>query len=354
LRFAGTGDDRAKSAIFERVVELQTLREANDAISAASRPEFTILNSCLACAAISLAMVLAGTGDLEALKLFKILRWRCEEDSRYGSHMLFGMAIGLLFLGGGTCTLGREPSDVACLVAALFPRFPENTSDNQNHLQACRHLYALAVRRKELCAIDVDTGEMVHVPVEIKTDASSTPLRLSVPCLLRNSESRFEELRVVSDCYYPLKLNLCESGQSYAFFVKKRSSQLNQLHTMALEHHNATATNNPFIHSYTHYIDRPSDTDFFARALSECRDEDIEEALAFYLTLDNGQSVHSLEDLRMIRTYYQERHRILKDNSKPLLNVDLLLAYLQEMAKRSLVNTSDEVRARGIAAFYDD
>jgi len=134
LRYAGTGDEKAAAAIFERVLELQTLRESNDAVSAASRPELPILDSCLSSAAISLAMVLAGTGDLEATKLFKILRWRCEDDSRYGHHMAYGMAIGLLFLGGGKCTLGREPEDLAALVTAFFPRFATTTSDNQYHV----------------------------------------------------------------------------------------------------------------------------------------------------------------------------------------------------------------------------
>ena len=167
LRFAGTANKLAAAAIFERVVELQTLRDANDSVSVAMRPELQILETCLGCCAISLAMVNAGTGDLETLKLFKILRWRCDEEVKYGTHMSYSMAIGLLFLGGGTCTLGREPEDIAALVAAFFPRFPFTTTDNQYHLQALRHLYALAVKRRDLRFVDVDTGEIVPIPVEV-------------------------------------------------------------------------------------------------------------------------------------------------------------------------------------------
>jgi anaphase-promoting complex subunit 1 len=72
LRFAGTGDKRAKEALFSRVVELHKLREGTDAVSLVSRPEFPTLETCLGLAAISLAMVLAGTGDLDALRLFKV------------------------------------------------------------------------------------------------------------------------------------------------------------------------------------------------------------------------------------------------------------------------------------------
>jgi len=167
LRFAGTADKRAAAAIFERVVELQTLRDANDSVSLAMRPELQILETCLGCCAISLAMVNAGTGDLETLKLFKILRWRCDEQVKYGTHMAYGIAIGLLFLGGGTCTLGREPQDIAALLASFFPRYPFTTTDNQYHLQALRHLYALAVKRRDLRFVDIDSGEVVPIPIKV-------------------------------------------------------------------------------------------------------------------------------------------------------------------------------------------
>lgn len=167
LRFAGTGDRNAASAIFERVMEFRDLRDGVDPVSCALRPPFPILEMCISCAALSLSMVLAGTGDIEALRLLKILRWRCDEEINHGSHMAFGTAIGLLFLGGGTCTIGREPEDIAALLLAFYPRFPLTTSDNQYHLQALRNLYALAVKRRDIKAIDVDTHESVFVPVEV-------------------------------------------------------------------------------------------------------------------------------------------------------------------------------------------
>jgi anaphase-promoting complex subunit 1 len=99
--------------------------------------------------------------------VLKVLRWRCDEEINYGSHLAFGTAIGLLFLGGGTCTLGREPEDIAALVMAFYPRFPASSTDNQYHLQALRNLYAIAVKERSFRAIDVDTGESVFVPLEV-------------------------------------------------------------------------------------------------------------------------------------------------------------------------------------------
>jgi len=167
LRFAGTANSDAASAISERIRRFRKLRDDNDPVSVAQRPERPILEMCLGCATIALAMVMAGTGDVETMRLLRELRWRCDEDVRYGNHMAYGATIGMLFLGGGSSTLGREPADIAALLMAFFPRFPAHTSDNQYHLQALRHCYVLATRNRELEAIDVDTREPVYIPFEV-------------------------------------------------------------------------------------------------------------------------------------------------------------------------------------------
>ena len=46
-------------------------------------------------------------------------------------------------------------------------RYPAAADDNQYHLQALRHLYVLAVQRRGVDAVDVDTGESVFVPVNV-------------------------------------------------------------------------------------------------------------------------------------------------------------------------------------------
>jgi anaphase-promoting complex subunit 1 len=167
LRYAGTGNEVARAAIFKKVLELQKLRDGNDSISLALRPDTPTVDMCLGSAAISLAMVMAGTGDLEVFRLFKTLRWKCDMDVKYGNHMAYASAIGLLFLGGGSCTLGNEPSDIAALVVSMFPRVPIFTHDNRYHLQALPHLYALAVKERKVEAIDVDSNEKVLLPMKV-------------------------------------------------------------------------------------------------------------------------------------------------------------------------------------------
>jgi anaphase-promoting complex subunit 1 len=367
LRYAGTGNLDAKEALMERVMELHSLREASDPVSVAIRPEIPILESCLGCVAISLAIVLAGTGDLDALRMFKILRWRCDNDSQYGVHMIIGMSIGLLFLGGGTCTLGREPADIAALVIAFFPRFPVSSGDNQYHLQALRHCYALAAKRMELRAIDVETKENVHVAVQISSSGSIEPLQFRVPCLLRNSESPLVELRVLSDRYYPLVLNLSRQNGICSFFVKRRYVQLTNTPSPSKERYrdnmvNVSSAVDPFLKAFSEYFceeiagkaqqvrDKASDPEFMTRVLSICQKNDAVDAMSLYCNLrrsvtdlkdcDSIVRTCFLWDLRLIQTYYERRKENL---SKPLLDTQLLLPYLLNLANQNvatIVNSS--------------
>ncbi len=169
LRYAGTGHKTAASTIMKYVRDFYRYRKENDPISAALRPEKQILEICCACSALSLAMVMAGTGDMETFQLLRELRWQCDEEIRYGVFMTYGAAIGLLFLGGGSCTLGNEPSDIASLVLSFFPCFPTSTCDNQYHLQALRHVYALSVLQRSIETIDIDSNQPVFLPVEVST-----------------------------------------------------------------------------------------------------------------------------------------------------------------------------------------
>ena len=167
LIHAGTGNEAVRDSIFQKIVEMQKLRDDSDPISISLRPQRPIVEMCLGATVIALSLVMAGTGDLKTLRLLKMLRWRCDEGVKYGNHMCYSTAIGILFLGGGACTFGRDPEDVAVLLLAFFPRYPISTEDNQYHLQALRHLYVLAVKPRRIDAIDIDTNERTFVPIKV-------------------------------------------------------------------------------------------------------------------------------------------------------------------------------------------
>ena len=195
-----------------------------------------------------------------------------------------------------------------------------------------------------------------------------------LPCLLRNSDVNLHELRVESDKFYPLKVNLQRNGNTCAFFVKKRNSRFSDLqdpylqHSVFGTHGTASAdlvqslTESPFLLAYADYLCDPIkaqktltvDPDFASQVLSECLSKDAPEALAIYLSLHHAivladTALPFLWDLRLIRAYYQERIRYVKVPSTCLLSTELL-ANLMERAERLLARKGIE---QGALSFYD-
>ena len=55
---------------------------------------------------LSLCMVMSGSGNLNVFKILRELRKPISDNISYGHYMMYNMAIGFLFLGGGRLTLG--------------------------------------------------------------------------------------------------------------------------------------------------------------------------------------------------------------------------------------------------------
>ena len=170
LRFAGSCCEPACEILIEQVKELHALRQ-NPSSPKAEQPT---LEACLGAAALALSLVMAGSGNLRCLRLFRVLRRRVDSDVTYGFHMAVGMAIGFLFLGGGRLTLGTSKPAIAALLAALFPRFPHDPRDCRYHLQAFRHLYALATEARCIDAVDVDSGHAALLPLKVALHVASS------------------------------------------------------------------------------------------------------------------------------------------------------------------------------------
>jgi len=136
------------------------------------------IESCLSVVVTALAVVMAGTGHLPTLRLIQALSLRRHPVQgadvsglgiTVGSHMMTNMAAGFLFLGAGNATFGTSNSAIAALLIALHPRLPLNTLDNSCHLQAFRHLYVLAAQPRCVEARDVDSKQLVYVPLGVTT-----------------------------------------------------------------------------------------------------------------------------------------------------------------------------------------
>ncbi|KAI1295436.1 Anaphase-promoting complex subunit 1 [Halotydeus destructor] len=143
LKFAGTANKDAFKVVMSYTRMFLALPNKPQQADQAGR---STIESCLNVLVISLALIMAGTGNVEVMKICRYLRSRTSQVNvvLYGSHMATHMALGLLFLGGCRYTISTAPESVASLLCAFFPKFPIHSNDNRYHLQAFRHLYVLA------------------------------------------------------------------------------------------------------------------------------------------------------------------------------------------------------------------
>ena len=78
--------------------------------------------------------VMAGSGDLEVLRICRFLRSRVGASYGhvlYGSQMAISMSLGLIFMGGGRYTLKTDSLSIALLLCAFYPHFPIDSNDNK-------------------------------------------------------------------------------------------------------------------------------------------------------------------------------------------------------------------------------
>jgi len=153
---------------------------------------------------------------------------------KYGVHVFTHMALSLLFLGGDRFTLGTSDMAIACMVTAFFPRFNHVSSDNRSFLQALRHLWVMAVEPRCLIARDVDTNEIVYLPVKISMKEGNVveQTQLISPTLIPDID-KLLSIRVDTPRYWPFYLDTAMHPRhkealirSQTLYVKRRTAFL--------------------------------------------------------------------------------------------------------------------------------
>ncbi|KAI9202790.1 uncharacterized protein BJ171DRAFT_443970 [Polychytrium aggregatum] len=246
LRFAGTANQMACSVLLNYLDLFLDLGLPEDA---GFRPQ---LQHCIALwcqdsVVISVGLVMAGTGNRALFQRFTRLHERLVPHVSFGSHVATHMAIGFLFLAGGTRTLGTSSKSVAALLASVFPRFPSSVTDQRAHLQALRYMWVLAVEDRCLVTRDVTTRELCCVPVSIKVydqvhggnvntlspDQRLVEMRMVTPCLLPPYEF-IHSIRICGPRYWSWILELgakrpVDSQKRIELVVKRKIGQLGYL-----------------------------------------------------------------------------------------------------------------------------
>ncbi|KAK3835542.1 MAG: hypothetical protein J3R72DRAFT_494161 [Linnemannia gamsii] len=259
LRFAGSGNEAAYKCIHQHLDMFLDLGRVNRVESYEDSITMSTMRTCLDVTVMAASMVIAGSGRIDFLRTLRKLHRRTKGDTNYGSHMAYHMALGFLFLGGGSCTLGTTNRCVAALLCSLYPRLPSDPMDNRGHLQAFRHLWVLAVEPRCLVTREASTGTYCPVPVTVhlkpafyqsgqsqhgvvksdsvdvpfsqeseytglnpnvtqdmaKTPYSTSKLSMMTPCLLPEL-STISKIEIKGARYWPITLDFNNESEDYA------------------------------------------------------------------------------------------------------------------------------------------
>ncbi|PYH90565.1 20S cyclosome subunit [Aspergillus ellipticus CBS 707.79] len=208
LRYAGSAQPAVRDlllAYLDQFIRICRL----PAINYDAKLSRNSVRHCQDVVALATAAVMAGTGDLPLFRRLRSLHGRVDGDTPYGSHMAAHMAMGLLFLGGGSHTLGTSDLAIASLICSLYPIFPTTVLDNKCHLQAFRHLWVLAAEPRCLVPRDIDSRRPISIPITL-TNHDGISRMITAPCLLPDL-SGITSVEVRNADYWPLVLDFANN-----------------------------------------------------------------------------------------------------------------------------------------------
>ncbi|KKA30837.1 hypothetical protein TD95_000753 [Thielaviopsis punctulata] len=263
LRYAGSANTEARDLLiyfldhFTRLLGLAKGRVGNELGVSCYDEELArhSLRTCQDITVLSAACVMAGTGDIIVLRRLRALHGRTDPDVPYGSHMAAHMAIGILFLGCGSMTLGSSNLAVASLLISLYPVFPATVMDNRAHLQAFRHLWVMGVEARCVVVKDVATGNVAPVPITVTLkpdksdkDQSSLVVSKTTPCLLPPLHTIASIRTHGSPIYWDAELSLVANPDMAAAFAQSRTIHLRKRPATDMPFGSTAASHSPNIH----------------------------------------------------------------------------------------------------------
>ncbi|KAH9489237.1 Anaphase-promoting complex subunit 1 [Bulinus truncatus] len=373
LRFAGSANREAFKTMLDSLGGSLKLLGDQSLLDQAGR---STVENCISIKVLSLAIVMAGTGDLVTLRICRALRRRVGSQYHqftYGNHMCIAMAIGLLFLGGGKFTLKTTPEAVGAMLCAFYPQWPVISSDNKYHLQAFRHLYVLACEPRLIIPRDVDTGRFCFVPLRIKFKGcpsyKSVSFQAGAPYLVPEL-SKVEEIQVYGARYWPITFTEDKNWDTLMLLlqkggilpVKKRAGHLSYMedpkgYRSALAK-SLTADNSCHFTSHQSHVIKSFTSDAKITALAEffikqdenldngvmqelssiiyqCVTQEKAEAIGPHVILKdigqyfaNSKSTQGLQQIRLVMSYYTSARCLLKSgpSSERLVHTEFLLS----------------------------
>nr|XP_022333509.1 anaphase-promoting complex subunit 1-like [Crassostrea virginica]XP_022333510.1 anaphase-promoting complex subunit 1-like [Crassostrea virginica] len=380
LKFAGTANQMAFGTLMKSIKLALTIMSSQSHVEQTGRG---VLENCMVTILLSLAMVMAGSGNLEVLRLCRMLRSRIGPPHNifvtYGSHMAISMAVGLLFIGGGRYSLSTTPEAIGIMLCAFFPKFPFHSNDNRYHLQAFRHLYVLATEPRVVLPRDVDSGEPCYVPLEITfkdtEDYTGEVFKTSAPTLLPQLD-KIKEVKILGPRYWPITFQIDKNWNTLqlllkrngVLFVKQRAGYLSYVldpkgyrsvlaKSLTSDHSSHTSVQPDVIKAFTTDPVISSMADYFLMGKDDCQrnrtlqklssilyscvTQEKPEVISTHLTLDQvlNQSDFSLShpgirQLKNIFAYYYSPFNLRNsgnNSATQLLQMEFLLALKSQL-----------------------
>ena len=171
------------------------------------------LDECLCISAYALSLVMSGSGDLDCLKILKIIRKKVSDTSNNdfknfyaGFITSINHAIGILFLGNGGLIFNRNIISLAFLYISTFPIFNKTLNDNDRYLQPLRHLYVLACENKLFETRDVDTNNIIQTKINVEY-LNGSVIELMTPINLENFDFVKRIYMKNNENYFNMEIN---------------------------------------------------------------------------------------------------------------------------------------------------
>lgn len=216
LRYAGSGNETARDEILLLLDFFHAAKSKGDAYYYDAKLARASIRRCIDALALAASTVMAGTGDLKTFRYLRRLHGRTDAETPYGSHFAAHLAIGVLFLGGGTYTFGTSDMAVASLICAFYPLFPIDVQDNRVHLQAFRHFWIFAAEPRCLIIEDIDTHRPIAIPV-VLTMRDGTVKHIQAPCLLPDLDT-IAIIQTADPAYWRVTLDFASNPSHLSSF----------------------------------------------------------------------------------------------------------------------------------------
>ncbi|CAI4229927.1 unnamed protein product [Auanema sp. JU1783] len=151
-----------------------------------------VLSLCMNTLLTCLAMLHAGEGDVQPLRLARL--WRMQGSvlswsrniRKHQEQLAAHQAMGMLFMGTGSCGFKNDKLSLALLLISFYPVICHNITDNRFYHQPLRFLWARTVERRLLVPVCPETMKPVKCDVKLYYLNCTEPQEESGPVLLPN------------------------------------------------------------------------------------------------------------------------------------------------------------------------